>query len=51
MCLVIMCTYYREPTVRYNEHSKYIIIASLTGVFLNMHTSIYIILWGAAVLL
>ena len=45
-----MCAYYSEPTVGYNEHSKYDIpvIASLIGVFLNM-ASIYI--WEAAVLL
>ena len=49
-----MCAYYCEPTVGYNidniKHSKYGIpvIASLTGVFLNM-ASIYI--WEAAVLL
>ena len=45
-----MCAYYCEPTVGYNEHSKYniLVIALLTGVFLNM-ASIYI--WEAAVLL
>ena len=30
-----MCAYYSEPTVRYNEHSKYIIIKSTS--YLDLH--------------